>query len=113
VLPPLGIVAGIISLLIIGIGGWYVPSYFARYTVEERADRVCVHSGVFIRKQTIVFFSDTVTVTITSSPLMRLFKLNTVILSLAGKRVRLYGIAAGDAARIAAEIEKKGVSSRE
>ena len=107
-IPPLGIAAGIISLLIIGIGGWYITYYFSHYFVEEYADRVCVSSGVIIRKRTIVFFSDTVTVTMTSSPIMRLLKLNTIILSLAGKRVRLYGISATNAAKIAAQIEKKG-----
>jgi membrane protein YdbS with pleckstrin-like domain len=113
VLPPLGVGLGILSLLAIGIGGWYVPNYFSRYLIDERADRVCVSSGVFIRKQTTVFFSDTVTVTITSSPMMRLMGMRTVVLSLAGKRVSFYAIGREDAYRIAGEIEKKGAAGCE
>jgi len=107
VLPPFGVALGIVSLLIIGLGGWYAPSYFARYSIEECKDCVCVNSGVLIKKRTVVFFSDTVTVTITSSPLMRLFNLRTVVLSLAGRRVSLYALARENAYRIAEKVEKR------
>jgi len=113
VLAPLGIALGLASILVIGIGGWYIPAYFSRYKIEECSDRICVTSGVIIRKSTVVFFSDTVTVTITSSPLMRLLKLRTLILSLAGRRVRLYALSVRDAHRIASEIEKKECGPRE
>ncbi len=113
VFPPLGVALGVLSLAAIGFGGWYVPSYFSRYRIEEKSDRIRIESGVFIRRQTSVFFSDTVTATITSTPLMRIFGLRTVVLSLAGKRVGLYALGKEDAYRIAGKTERGEVAGCE
>lgn len=89
--PFVGVLVGVCSLSLTAIWGcWYIPAYFRRYAAELKDGAVFITHGVVSVKTSVVPLKYVLTVSISATPLMRLFGIRIVTLGLPSHRVVLH-----------------------
>lgn len=93
--PFVGVLVGVGSLSAAAIFGcWYIPAYFRRYDVTVRDGIVRIRHGVLYTSQTEIPLRHVLTVSVSATPLMRLFDVRMVTLGLSSHRLLLHCVCA-------------------
>lgn len=91
--PFVGVLVGVCSLSLTAIWGcWYIPAYFRRYSAALTDEAVLITHGVVSVKKTAIPLKYVLAVSISATPLMRLFGIRIVTLGLPSHRVVLHGV---------------------
>lgn len=89
--PFVGVIVGVVSLSAAALFGcWYVPAYFRRYDVVLQNGAVHVTHGVISISHTVIPLRHVLTVSISATPLMRVFGVRMVTLGMPSHRILLH-----------------------
>lgn len=96
--PLVGIFSGAVLFSLTAIYGcWYLPAYFRRYAAYLDGDVIRITHGVISRRTTVVPLAHVLTVTVSASPLMHLFRRRLLTLGLPSHRCYLHAVGAAEA----------------
>ena len=106
--PFVGVLVGVCSLSLTAIWGcWYIPAYFRRYSVALKDGAVFITHGVVSVKTSVIPLKYVLTVSVSATPLMRLFRIRIVTLGLPSHRVVLHCIRREDVEALIALCDGK------
>ena len=89
--PFVGVIVGVVSLSAAALFGcWYVPAYFRRYDGVLHNGAVHVTHGVISISHTVIPLRHVLTVSISATPLMRVFGVRMVTLGMPSHRILLH-----------------------
>lgn len=95
--PFIGVIVGVGSLAAAAIFGcWYIPAYFRRYGVTVQDGIVRIRHGVLYTAETEIPLRHVLTVSVSATPLMRLFDVRMVTLGLSSHRFLLHCVCAAE-----------------
>ena len=97
-LPLVGILSGVILFSLTAFFGcWYLPAYFRRYAAHLDGTVIRITHGVISRRTTVVPLAHVLTVTVSASPLMYLFRRRFLTLGLPSHRCYLHAVGENEA----------------
>jgi uncharacterized protein len=112
-----GGVAGVLSAVVVGIGGvlstWFVRRRYQAWRYQERHEDLIVARGVLVRRLSVVPYGRMQFVEVTSGPVERAFSLSTVKLhtAAAASDARIPGLDPHEAARLRDRLTELGESN--
>ena len=96
--PLVGIFSGaVLFSLTAFFGCWYLPAYFRRYAAYLDGDVIRITHSVISRRTTVVPLAHVLTVTVSASPMMRLFRRRLLTFGLPSHRCYLHAVGAAEA----------------